>query len=43
MIDLSQKARAGRARAIDLSRQTRHNVFFDAPDVAHRSRAKAAA
>ena len=44
MIDLSQKARAGRTRALSLSRQNQDNLFFDAPtlftDRQTRTRAK---
>ena len=38
MIDLSQKARAGRTRAIVLLKRTGKNVFFDAPQGPSRNR-----
>ena len=31
MIDLCQKARAGRTRALSVSRLTNNNVFFETP------------
>ncbi|QFU09952.1 hypothetical protein PARPLA_00485 [Rhodobacteraceae bacterium THAF1] len=44
MIDLSQKARSGRTRALSLSRHSKDNVFFETPDRPterrHRTRSK---